>query len=369
MLLLDRLERWLYESGRPQFLGTVVFLIMFRAGFWYIPNIDVSLALAQDPFTNPLGPPEQHYLFFNWLSAFLAWKAGALTLPSYILLHAAFSVAFLVTMLVAIWTSLSERDARTATIVLFVLPVSGTALYWIGPDGLTLLLIALAILLRRWPAVLCIIGVGLGLQQFEQSAIAFGVLFLSSILSRGSLPWWKFAVSTLAGVLLGKLLLQYLIASYAIPIASDRASLMLKLVPIFAYAFATHWHIILWGTLGAGWLFVLRLLDFKELRLPFIVALVPLLLLMGTVGDQTRVFAVCSLPLLACWWMLNPGFLAAINGRSVALVGGVGAILPYPWVYASNLQPSLVPFDIVYLMSRFLGWPVIDRPLAFWPFV
>lgn len=77
MKLLLGIQHLIFQRPLWQLVFAMALLILLKVGIWYIPNIEMSLAIAQNPFVNPFGDPRDHYLLGNWASNFLAWLLHA----------------------------------------------------------------------------------------------------------------------------------------------------------------------------------------------------------------------------------------------------------------------------------------------------
>ena len=175
------LRGWLFESPRYQFAVVLFAVSLLKTGVWYFPSIEAMRQLAVNPFANPFSGPGGDYLIWNWLGPFLAWSLGATSKPAFILFHLLFSLAFTGLFLWLSFTRLPDREARVAVALFFMLPVSATAYFWVGMDSITLFLMLAAFVFPRRGAWAFCIGLLLGMQHFEQGAVAAGSL-LSAVL-------------------------------------------------------------------------------------------------------------------------------------------------------------------------------------------
>ena len=92
--LLSRLESLILGSP-TRLITLLIFCAFIKIGIWYIPNLELSQALARYPFANPFTDPKAHYLFWNWLSPFIAYMLGLKTWLRFFLLHLSFAVFFI----------------------------------------------------------------------------------------------------------------------------------------------------------------------------------------------------------------------------------------------------------------------------------
>ncbi len=135
-----------------------------------MPNLPSYRALAENPFINPFTDPSAHYLVWNWLGPYLAWWMGLETTGGFFALHLVFTVLFLATFVAWAFRRFEARTARTAIALFCILPPLATALFWVGMDSLTLLLMLMMLIARRRLALAVPLGVLLGLQHSNRAS-------------------------------------------------------------------------------------------------------------------------------------------------------------------------------------------------------
>lgn len=372
MRTLARIERLIFDTSLPCLLAVIAALMLVKIGVWVIPNIGVSRMVAINPFVNPFEDPLAHYLMTNWLSNLLAWGLHAKSDGKYILLHAAAAVGFWGVMVTLLKQELPHRPFRTALVIFTALPVSGTAFFWIGMDGLTLLLMALALLARRSTGPLLLCGVLLGLQHFEQALFFAGAMLLSALLQRRSaapvgLPI-RPAALLLAGTIAGKLLLMLIFHWAGVQMNSGRIFWMMKHLDLMIGQLLYHPHVVVFSVLGLGWLVAFAYADQSRGRLAFFLPLGLLLLLLPISGDQTRVMAIITFGLVATHWLLNGDFLEDISQTQTAALGLIWAITPWSWVWGGVPRWSAFPYDVGLVLHRLFGWITLPAQPLMWPF-
>lgn len=352
-------------------LGILALVMLLRSGIWFIPNIGGSRLIAADPFVNPFDDPNAHALVWSWLGPFLAWLVGATGPAGFFLLHLAFTAVFVGVMLMLVWRRLPEREARAASLLFMVLPVSATALFWVGTDSLTLLLMAAAFVVPH-PAWAMICGVALGTQHFEQAFFGFGALVAGLALARlwrvetaVSIGW---AAAVLGGVALGKLLLIGLFAAFGMEVNSGRLFWLQEHLPMLLEQFLLHPHVVVWSVLGLGWVVLAQDSRPVPQRLPLLVPLAALLPLLVISGDQTRVLAIVTFPLIAAFWLLDADFLRRQDDRRLAVLLLLWLIVPWIWVWGGVPRWSALPYDLAYILHHASGWPPLPADIAGWPF-
>lgn len=378
MKLLLWLEHFIFHAATWKLVTLILLVMLFKTGIWYIPNLEMSLALALNPFANPFTDPNAHYLVWNWLSPFIAWLLGIKAFWAFFLLHLGFAVAFSALFIRLAFARLPEREARVALILFALLPVSATAYFWTGPDALTLLLLLVALALSSHALLIFLVGIMLGMQHFEQSLFAAGGLLFAQILCRnlpskrsspaGLAPTMKFPLTLLAGIAIGKLALTGIFSHFDMQVNSGRTFWLQEHLDLLLGAFFFHLHHILWTVLGLGWLVALKYADQGRQALPFFLALAGLLLLLLVSADQTRVLAIITFPLLTVYWLFNRPFLASFTNEQVAWLLLLWLLIPWGWVWIGEPRTSALPFDLAWLLHSVFGWFEIPENPALWPF-
>lgn len=370
--VLQCVQQFIYHTPRWKLIVVLLLSTLIKTGIWFMPNLDSTALIASNPFVNPFSNPDAHYLLTSWLGLYGAWLIGATSerlLFCYFLL---FSMLFSALFMRLLLTRLPDAAARTALVLFTLLPVSGTSYFWAGIDGITLCLITLALLQRdRSAPLLLLTGILLGMQHFEQSFFGFGAVLLALWLNKVwradaaggySLRW---AVCLLVGIVLGKVALQLLFQHFALHLNSGRMYWLHNHLPALVGQTLLHLHLVLWSALGLGWVVALAWAERGKAAWPMLLALAGLLLLLPVSGDQTRVLAIVTLPLLSVYWLLNSAFLDSLNRTLVSALFGLSLMLPWSWVWEGLPRWSALPFDIALLLQRF---EVLPTTMRIWPF-
>ena len=360
MQLVRQAERLVFAPPAWRLAAAVLLIGLVKTGVWQIPNFAASRLIAQDPFTNPFQDPYAHALYWSWLGPFLAWVIGATSPAAFFGFHLFWSVGFTALFVLTAFRTLPAREARVSLVLFAVLPVSATAFFWVSTDSLTLFLVMLAFALppRSWIAAL--VGAALGMQHFEQALFGFGALLAALTLSRllGSpterRPGWVAAV--LGGVVAGKLALAVLFGWLGVEVNSGRLYWLQEHLPLLLEQFLLHVHIILFSVLGLGWLVAVKYVERGREALPFVATLGGLMLLLPISGDQTRVLAIVTFPLIAATWLLSSRVLASFDDRWVAWLLITWVIVPWSWVWGGLPRWSAFPYDLAYLLQQWFGW-------------
>lgn len=361
MHLVRQAERLLFAAPAWRLVAALGLLGLAKTGFWQIPNFGASRLIAQDPFTNPFQDPNAHALYWSWLGPFLAWLIGATSAPAFFAFHLLLSAGFWALFAATSFRDLPAREARLSLLLFAALPVSATAFFWVSTDSLTLFLMMLAFALPPRSAVAAVMGLLLGMQHFEQAFLGFGGLLAASLLARWAgrepprpVPW---TAALVLGTLAGKLALTALFRGLGVEVNSGRLYWLAEHLPLLLQQFALHPHVILFSVLGPGWLALVPYLERGREALPFVLALLGLMLLLPVSGDQTRVLAVVTFPLLMGFWLRGGPFLASLDDRWAAWLLLAWVLVPWAWVWGGLPRWSALPYDLAFLLHHGLGWP------------
>lgn len=367
--VVDHLEGFLFRSSVRRLLSIGFLLTVFKSGIWYLPNLIQLREVAENPFENTLEYGCSH-LFWNWLGPFLAWVLGIHGLWPLFCFHLLFSFAFTALVAWTIFRRLPEREARVSWILFLILPVSGTAYYWVGTDSITLFLMAAAVAFPRSRWAPLALGMALGMEHFEQAFFAAGGALAMLVLSRRSRtacdyrPAW--ALLLLIGVVAGKLLLAGLFACWQVQLSSGRLDWLSDHLASVLRHFFLHIHFCIWSVLGVGWLAAIKYAERGREAWPFLAVLFALLLVLLPVSDdQTRVLAIVTFPLIAICWLLHGPWLATLDNRLLSWMFLIWLVMPWAWVWGGLPRCSMLTYGLACLFGRLTGWfhiPSIDVP-------
>jgi hypothetical protein len=372
MNAISKIEKFIFEAPAWKLILAIAALTLFKTGIWSIPNLGESQAIADNPFTNPLPNPDAHYLLWSWLEPFLAWGIGIKSQWQFFVFRLLASIAFTLLFVRIAFVYLSNKLARSSIVLFSILPVSATAYFWVSGDALTLLLMLVALAFPVSLIFTCAVGVLLGMQHFEQGFFAAaGLLFAVAISHKQNYALkhsWKFCLCLLLGVIAGKLVLVGIFKHYDVQVNSGRAHWLQAHIGALLNQFFYHFHSIVWSVLGLGWLAALRFSDWSKKSVPFFLSLAGLCLLLPVSGDQTRVLAIVTFPLIFTYWLLNVDFLEKISKREVSVLFTLWALMPWAWVWEGTPRWSALPYDIAYLLHHAFGWFNVPADATVWPF-
>jgi hypothetical protein len=230
----------------------------------------------------------------------------------------------------------------------------------------------LALAFPKRALITLVAGIGIGMQNFEQGMFAAAGLLVAVVLARrfGTVVRydWSFCVWLLLGVATGKLVLIGVFEYNGIQVNAGRIYWLIHNLNLVLEQFFFHFQEIVYSGLGLGWLMAARYLDWRRKAIPFIVVLLGLCLLLPLSGDQTRVFAVATFPLIAVFWLLNDEVLGAISTKEIAGITILWAIAPMSWVLGGVPLWSVLPYDIAYALHLVFDWFQIPANPGLWPF-
>jgi hypothetical protein len=349
-------------------------LMVVKVGIWQMPNLGVSLAIAQHPFVNVLvDEPGAQYLMFSWFSSFVAWLLHLKKWTPYFLFHLMCSVGFVALFAKMVFERHSLENAKKALILFFLFPFSATSFFWVGMDSATLLLMMLSLYFYKNEKILFLFAVMLGLQHFEQAFFSALALLFPIYENQSQEKKMDFqlknALVYFAGILVGKLIL-FLIFKYSgVLLVSNRAVKAQTTLQIYFQQFFFHFQVILWSICGVGWLAVIRYYQWNRTQWPVLISILGIFLVITPIiGDQTRVDCIILFPLICVFLLNNHEFLARITMSEMARIFVLWLLIPWVWVWG---QPrwSVFPYDVCYLVHKIfhqMPWPA---NASMWPFV
>lgn len=307
-------------------------IVIANTGIWAMPNLAMQHMVSQSLIKVPFDDPNAHYIYTNYFQPLLFKLLGGKSLLAYAIY--ALSISTLFFLLFALWfihyhgkeVALHQHKLLLAvTFPLFMIPF-----YWVGMDGMTLLLMLL-ILLSLNRTIVLLPAILLGIQHFEQGFAAFlllaGTLSLSHLISkeRQNLPLLKrLAIITLS-ILAGKLLLSFWFYFMDVGLMANRNTYLQNNLELFFSMFKSSLFTILYSLLGVGWIIVAT--NAKKLW-PFLVAVAVVLSLTAIVGDQTRVGLIVLFPSLFFWVMMDKELWQQIKQNTTYSLVAIYLLLP-----------------------------------------
>ena len=315
-----------------------------------MPNINLQFMISQNLLKVPFSDPNAHYIFLNYFEPLLYGLIGGKSLIGYAIYSLVISIIFLFIFL--FWfvlyhgknVSLEQNKLFAAiTFPVFMIPF-----YWIGMDGMTLLLMLMVLININRISIASVFSFILGIQHFEQSFIAFGILLgtilLHYIISRdkNSLSFLKTIIFILLSVIGGKLILMSFFFYIDVGLSGDRSSYLENHLELYLQMWKNWWFVILWTLFAAGWFLVI--LNLKKVW-PLLGAAFVTLLLTAIVGDQTRVGLIILFPSLFYWLLMDKEVWQNMSQRVVLIMLSFYLLVPVVVVWGQP-HKSLLSDDL-----------------------
>ncbi len=328
----------------------VMLIIIGNTGIWYMPNIESQYAISQSLTQIPFTDTDKHYLMTNYLQPFVFGIFGGKSLTQYMLYTFAVSILFL--LIYVIWFLQYHKEVgsfypykllASITFSIFMIP-----LYWTGMDGMTLLLMLLAIITFRsyWSIFYAFL---LGLQHFEQGMAAFLLLlgsFFYSYLFENKRQYpesIRKVIYILLGLLVGKLVLVAGFSYFDIVMLDTRSTYLENHLEYYFNLWTDSWFYILYSLFGVGWLLILK--EFRILY-PFLFSVTFAFLFLIFVGDQTRVGAIIIFPSLFYWVFMNRKLFENITLKLSTFMLILNFALPVVYVWGGPFFGSFHKYEI-----------------------
>ena len=333
-----------------------------------MPNYNSSLEIIRNPFVSPDLPEQAQYVYGSWLIHFVAHLLGVDTAVKFFTLNFLFTASF-IGMLYALSRKYFDDIGRNIGFgVLLLLPAVSSSLFWVGMDGLTLLLMTLSILslLSKklvWFLVSCAL---LALQHFEMGSIGLGLLLISLVLKNCRVEA-KWVTLALVCMVCTKVLFEYLLALNSVNYYSRLDWVGERFQESFLM-FSASFPIILWSGFGSLWLFLL-VSGFTArpkafLVVPLVLALIPVALSF----DQTRTFAILTFPLALFWLVSKQKWLVSDSSKLGARNLLVISMIPVAIVWEGVTRSTLLMFDVLLVIDRMLSLGIVPPDPSLWPF-
>lgn len=327
-------------------------IVVGNTGIWVMPNIDHQFTVSQNLLENPFPHKATHYLFTNYFQPLLFGVLGGNSFQAYIIY--AFLTAALFLFVISYWHIKNNKDiAKYSILSMIVFPVFMLPFYWMGMDGMVLLLMVLAMINKnsKWGFIFAIF---LGLQHFSQGLIGFSLLIFTLIIHsfahKKNYKEIKHYIFIVLGVLLGKALLTAWFYAVGVEILGSRLVHLNTFLPIFSQQWVRSWPYILYSLFGVGW--ILIIFKIKQVW-PLIVAALIVFILTFFVGDQTRVGVIILFPSLFYWVFLNKELLNSISPQFTMTMLIAYLLVPVVYVWGGGAFFDLWSFDKKAIQAEF----------------
>lgn len=324
-------------------------IVIGNTGIWPMPNLLMQHMVSQNLTAVPFSDPNAHYMFTNYFEPLVFWLLGGRSFSAYAIYVSIVSLAFLV-LFVSWFVRYHGKEVALKEHKLFAavtFPVFMIPFYWIGMDGMTLLLMLLVMITykRLWVVLPAFF---LGLQHFEQGFVAIAILMGSVVLhyivrrEQESLDLLKRLSLILLFIVIGKVLLTFWFSVMDVGLSGNRSSYMQNHVAMYLSMWKSSWYTILWSLLGIGWIFAIY---FAKKLWPLFASVIVVFALTAVVGDQTRVGVILLFPSLFYWLIMQKNLWREMKQNLVYLMVLLYLLLPVMVVWGST-HGSLLSYDM-----------------------
>jgi hypothetical protein len=331
------------------------FVALMKSGIWVFPAIYASFVISQQPFQQPFSNPDDQYLMTTWFASYLANIIGIKTLASFIILHFIFALYSIYLLFRFIRKNVEISEQGKSLLLFAMLPAASTIFYWVGMDSFTFLIMVTYLNVRKYPLAVLLLGIIGGLHHFE-------ILFVSSV----SLLIYQFlrilpkvksqelfsACSFVFGILIGKLLLNFIFKVQGVVVSKNRVSIGLDGLKSNLELITKYGFLIYWSMLGVIW-FVLIVALVKRNResLALLLSLLIPLVIVFFVRDSSRVIQLTSFLTIAMGLISNKNTLESISNKQIKIIFVFWLLIPWVWVWQGVFGSNIL-FSIKYVLSR-----------------
>lgn len=325
-----------------------------KSGVWLVPWLETYWRVSQQLTHNHSGD----YLYTSYLQPMAFAAVGGRSLDAFALYSAAATLTF-ITCLIAACAKAGGWTWKLSALIVF--PAVTVPVYWIGQDGLTMLLMLLIVmnLETRWAVLFALL---LSWQHWEQGLLGFTLLAVT-LLFRDAEKFRR-VVSVVTALLIGRLALKVYLFTVGVTVQVNRTGYAAAHLREFFDLWLAGWPAIPWSVEGLGW--VLLLLTARQTWPVWSAAPIVFVLLIFA-ADHTRVGTILMLPALLYWALLRREFWRALRPAWVVAVVIAFLLLPTLWVWGSAQCTSVREYTLAQL--RFRPWPSTWSGADFvWPF-
>ncbi len=344
-----------FLSRKSNLFSITFFMALIKSGIWVFPAIYASFVISQQPFQQPFSNPDDQYLMTTWFASYFANILGIKTLASFIILHFIFAL-YSIYLLFRFITKHVEITQQGKSLLLFaMLPAASTIFYWVGMDSFTFLIMVIFLNVKKYPLAVLFLGVIGGLHHFEillvSSASLLTYQFLRILPKVKSQELFS-ACSFVFGILIGKLLLNFIFKVQGVVVSKNRVSIGLDGLKSNLELITKYGFLIYWSMLGVIW-FVLIVALFKRNRdsLALLLSLLIPLVVVFFVRDSSRVIQLTSFLTIAMGLISNKNILESISNKQIKIIFVFWLLIPWVWVWQGVFGSNIL-FTVKYVLSR-----------------
>ena len=331
---------------------TSIFLaaIAAKVGIWSEPDAESLRAIAVDPFSR-FALAEAGFRARNWLGPALV-SALHLSAPTpYFVFHLILAIATASVILRLVTQNAPPSDTWALMLITAAVPGMAVAFFWVGNDAVTLTLFALAICLRRSGYLSALIAVLIGLNHFEHGVAAMLALGLWNCLERPRRRSLVPSMLSLVGLIIGRLIQEAIFNEIGVRGIPSRLGINVTnrqdLDSIKAVAFLLP--LVAWSILGLGTVVILIA---SPLRMRLASCLGFLAVPSLIAFDQTRVFAITSLPVTVVALIESRAAVAEWVRRHRTLMIVMFVVTPWLWLDSWKISGSATPYTLLWILDR-----------------
>jgi len=319
-------------------------VILLKNGFWYMPNIYNQYLISQYLSANPTTAPNPDYLYGNYLEPLLYGLFGGKSFWGYMIYTFAISLLFIITFI--IWLGLYHRDSILKkpyrVVALLIFSIFFIPFYWIGIDGMTLLLLLLSMigLYSRWGLFFAFL---LGIQHAGQGVVSFSILevsiaFMFFVNREYRLKRDLIRVGyMIVAVAIGKAVLILWFSISDIHIVMSRSRILREYLSTHISYWLNSFVVILYSIFGVGWILVIRYIRYLY---PLLISTVLTMIFIMSVADESRVGAILLLPSLFYWLYMRREVISTITLKFSIAVGLLYSVTPTIFVWEATTYYS-----------------------------
>jgi len=321
-----------------------VVIILLKNGFWYMPNIYNQYLVSQYLSANPTTAPNPDYLYGNYLEPLLYGLFGGESFWGYMIYTFAIYLLFIISFI--IWLGFYHRDnilkKPYRVVALLIFSIFFIPLYWIGMDGMTLLLLLLSMigLYSRWGLFFAFL---LGVQHASQGIVSLSILGISIAFMFFVNREYRFKRDLIKvsyiiiSVVIGKAVLILWFSISDIHIVMSRSRILREYLSIHISYWLKSFGVILYSIFGVGWILIIRYIRYLY---PILISTLLTLIFIMSVADESRVGAILLFPSLFYWLFMNEKVISLISLRFSIILGLLYIITPTIFVWEATTYYS-----------------------------
>lgn len=327
--------------------------IVYKGGIWYMPNIFNQYLVSANLMHKPLSGSDPDYLYENYLEPLLFHLVGGEGLGAYLLFTLLTTLLFIALFGVWLYRYYADEEEKRLFIILVptLFPVFSYSLYWVGMDGMTLMLLFLSTINYR-NAFGIFFAVLLGMQHASQGVAAFALLLGSIAIGGRDFEELKSVGRILLAVVAGKILLAIWLHLNGIDIVMDRARIMRDYLDAHIGYWRESYVAILYSIFALAWPMIL--LYYRKLY-PLIAASAVAFLFVMSVADESRVAALILFPSTIYWIFMNRSLLLGIPRLFILSLFVLNLLLPMLFVWEGQSYTSVLERDLPALVDLLEG--------------